>query len=134
MRGLGQLAARHGLHIQSHVSENRSEIAWVSSLHPEGASYTAVYDGFGLLTARTLLAHGVYLEPEERALLARRGAAVSHCPSRSREYGVKVAHIVSMGSGRTHSEFGVTRSASESDGAAAPGLSLIHISEPTRRS
>ena len=65
MHALGALAARHNLPIQSHVSENKNEIAWVRSLHPEEASYTAVYDAHGLLTERTFLAHGVYLEATE---------------------------------------------------------------------
>ena len=38
------------------------------------------YDAPGLLTRRTVLAHGVYLTAPERALLRERGASVSHCP------------------------------------------------------
>ena len=80
MRGLAELAARHNLLIQSHISENLGEIDWVKSLHPTETSYTAVYDAAGLLGARTILAHGVYLGKEERALFRARGAHVSHCP------------------------------------------------------
>ena len=43
MDGLGRLGERYGLPVQSHLSENRSEIAWVGQLHPECASYTEVY-------------------------------------------------------------------------------------------
>jgi guanine deaminase len=80
MRSLGESARRHNLLVQSHVSENRGEVEWVSNLHPEEESYTAVYDTHGLLGERTLLAHGVYLEPKERILLRERGATVAHCP------------------------------------------------------
>ena len=81
MHALGDAARRHGgLLIQSHVSENTGEIAWVRELHPEAGSYTGVYDAHGLLGPRTILAHGVYLEPAERQLLKARGATVSHCP------------------------------------------------------
>ena len=52
MRGLAALAARHNALIQSHVAENRNEIAWVRSLHADCASYTDVYDKHGLLTNR----------------------------------------------------------------------------------
>ena len=80
MAGLGALAKEHNLLVTSHVSENEGEIAWVKELHPEAPSYTAVYDMMGLLTDKTILAHGVYLRQDERALFKARGAAVSHCP------------------------------------------------------
>jgi len=80
MTKLGQLAARHGLRITSHVSESPGEISWVQSLHPEHKSYTDCYDSPGLLTPRTILAHGVYLNYEERSLMARRGTTLAHCP------------------------------------------------------
>jgi len=80
MGGLAQIARKHDLLIQSHISENLGEVEWVKSLHPADASYAGVYDSAGLLTSRTVLAHGVYLTPEERALFVSRGATVSHCP------------------------------------------------------
>jgi guanine deaminase len=79
MRGLGNLAKEMALPIQSHVSENLAEIAWVAELHPECASYTEVYDRYGLLTGRTILAHGCHLTDAEIALLAERGASIAHC-------------------------------------------------------
>ena len=81
MKGLGKLSNRNGgLLITSHVSENKGEIAWVRELHPELPTYTSCYDDPGLLTPRTILAHGVYLDKEERALLRSRKSTVSHCP------------------------------------------------------
>ena len=62
MNGLGRLGERYGLPVQSHLSENRSEIAWVAQLHPECASYTEVYRDYGLLRrGRTIMAHAVHL-------------------------------------------------------------------------
>ena len=80
MAALGKLADAHGLLVQSHVSENRSEIAWVKELHPECASYTDTYARYGLLSDRTLLAHGVHLTDAELELLARTRGTVVHCP------------------------------------------------------
>lgn len=81
MRGLASQARSWGqLHIQTHLSENQSEIEWVKSLFPECESYTSVYDSCGLLTKRTVLAHCVHLTPEEAQLIKRKGAGVSHCP------------------------------------------------------
>jgi len=79
MTGLATIAAKHDLLIQSHVSENQGEIEWVKDLHPEASSYTGVYDMMGLLTAKTVLAHGVHLGADERKLLASRQAVVAHC-------------------------------------------------------
>ena len=80
MRGLAEIASRHQLLITSHISENLGEIEWVRSLHPLEESYTACYDSPGLLTPRTILAHGVYLGEQERAVLRSRGSSISHCP------------------------------------------------------
>lgn len=84
MAALGKLAAQEGLAVQTHVSENAGEIELVASLFPAesggGRGYAGVYDAFGLLTSRTILAHAVHLSEEERKLVAARGAKVSHCP------------------------------------------------------
>ena len=68
------------LHIQSHIAENTAEVDLVQHAFPDAASYAAVYDGFGLLTHRTILAHAIYLSAEERSLLKARDTKISHCP------------------------------------------------------
>ncbi len=86
MKGLGELAAATKLPVQTHISENANEIALVRELFPASVTgaaedtYAAVYDAFGLLTDRTILAHGVHLTASEVALIAARKAKVSHCP------------------------------------------------------
>jgi guanine deaminase len=75
----GEDAAFH-LPIQTHISENPSEIALVGALFPQHASYAAVYDAHGLLGPRTVLAHAVHLTAAEATLCAARRAGVSHCP------------------------------------------------------
>lgn len=78
---LGQLAAtRPDVPIQTHISENTSEVQLVREMFPEAAGYAEVYDMYGLLTERTVLAHAVHLTEEEAELVAERGAKVSHCP------------------------------------------------------
>lgn len=67
-------------YVHSHISENRNEVQWVHDLFPE-AEYADVYDDYGLLGDRTVLAHGVYLSEEELDLLARRGTRIAHCPN-----------------------------------------------------
>jgi len=67
-------------YVHTHISENRTEVAWVHELFPE-AEYADVYDRYGLLDGKTVLAHGVHLTEEELDLLSRRGARISHCPN-----------------------------------------------------
>ncbi len=67
--------------VQSHVSENKAELKWVAELFPEAANYVDVYNRAGLLTRRTVLAHGVHLTADERTVLGQRGTSISHCPN-----------------------------------------------------
>jgi guanine deaminase len=66
--------------VHTHISENRNEVQWVQELFPE-AEYADVYDRYGLLDEKSVLAHGVWLTAEELDLLARRGTRIAHCPN-----------------------------------------------------
>ncbi|KAJ3199792.1 hypothetical protein HDU67_002548 [Dinochytrium kinnereticum] len=81
MSFLGKLAVERNLPIQSHLSENRNEIKWVAELHPEETTYTGVYKRYGLLNQRSVMAHCIHLDEEERKLMLETGAGVSHCPT-----------------------------------------------------
>ncbi|MFO0443286.1 MAG: guanine deaminase [Betaproteobacteria bacterium] len=69
------------LHMQTHLAENRDELRWVGELFPQARSYLAVYDDAGLLHGRSVLAHGIWLDADDRARLAATGAHVAHCPT-----------------------------------------------------
>ncbi|MBL0727817.1 guanine deaminase [Piscinibacter sp. HJYY11] len=69
------------LYMQTHVAENRAEVAWVKELFPEARSYLDVYHRAGLLHRRSVLAHGIWFDDEDRALVCRCGAQVAHSPS-----------------------------------------------------
>lgn len=78
----GRLAAEvPGVHLQSHVAENRDEVAWVARLFPDARSYLDVYDRFGLLRERAVYAHCIWLDDADRARLAASGTAASFCPT-----------------------------------------------------
>jgi guanine deaminase len=82
LRGAGELAAAYpDVWIQSHVAENKDEVAWVRSLYPAARSYAAVYDQFGLLRHRSVYAHGIYLDDVDRALFANTGASIAVSPT-----------------------------------------------------
>lgn len=78
---LGKLLHETGLPCQTHISENKAEIQLVKELFPDVESYTDVYDQASLLTSKTILAHAVHLSKEERALVKKRDAKISHCPA-----------------------------------------------------
>ena len=69
-----------GVVVQTHLAESPAGVALVRELFPDDPHYTGVYDRFGLLTPKTLLAHCVHLAPEEWRLIAERGCVVVHCP------------------------------------------------------
>ncbi|KAM8707180.1 hypothetical protein ACLKA7_011300 [Drosophila subpalustris] len=79
LRKLGDIAKKYDLHIQSHISENLQEIQVVNDIFK--TSYAGAYDEAGLLTKKTVMAHGVHLEDEEIALLKERGTSIIHCPA-----------------------------------------------------
>jgi guanine deaminase len=70
-----------GTYVHTHVSENVDETRWVRDLFPERAGYLDVYDHYGLLGRRSVLAHGVHLTEPERARIHETGSAVVHCPT-----------------------------------------------------
>ncbi|MCY7314237.1 MAG: guanine deaminase [Rubrivivax sp.] len=76
------LGRRHaGLYLQTHVAETQAEAAWVAQLFPEARSYLDVYDRAGLLHERAVLAHGIWLDAQDRARLHDTGAQIAHCPT-----------------------------------------------------
>ncbi|PZP35179.1 MAG: guanine deaminase [Roseateles depolymerans] len=77
----GLCRADASLYMQTHVAENRAEVAWVAELFPEARSYLDVYEQAGLLHERAVLAHGIWLDPADKRLLVERGAQIAHCPS-----------------------------------------------------
>ncbi|WP_300548119.1 guanine deaminase [Roseovarius sp.] len=82
---LAALGALWGEHpdclMQTHLSEQTDEIAWVRSLYPEARDYLDTYEAHGLLGARGLYGHAIHLEPRERDRLREVGAALIHCPT-----------------------------------------------------
>ena len=82
LRACGRLAATYQLPVQSHLSENKDEIALVKTLEPESTCYGDAYDRYGLFgQTPTVMAHCVWTEGEELELMKRRGVVVAHCPT-----------------------------------------------------
>jgi len=78
----GRLLQEHpGVYLHTHLSENADEIAWVKELFPETDSYLDVYDQAGLLSPRSVFAHGIHLCDSQCQRLADSGSAIAHCPT-----------------------------------------------------
>ena len=67
--------------IQSHVSENVNEVAWVKDLCPKAKDYTDAYARYGLVRPRAIYGHGIHLTDRELSVFSETGAAVAHCPT-----------------------------------------------------
>ncbi len=82
LSALGALWAEHpDCLMQTHLSEQLDEIAWVRGLYPEARDYLDTYEAHGLLGPNGLYGHAIHLEPREIDRLAEVGAAVVHCPT-----------------------------------------------------
>ncbi len=82
LEALGALWAEHpDCLMQTHLSEQVEEIAWVRELFPEARDYLDTYEQSGLLGARGVYGHAIHLEPREVDRIKEVGAALVHCPT-----------------------------------------------------
>src|SRR5690606_17309381 len=94
LRAAGELAARHGARFSTHAAETRMEQAIVAERY--GRSVIRQLDHLGLLNARAVLAHCVWLDDEEIEILARSGATVAHNPMSNLKLASGFARIPDM--------------------------------------
>ncbi len=113
----GQLLREHpGVYLHTHLAENTSECTWVAELFPESSHYLDVYDRAGLLSRRSVFAHGIHLCDDACDRLSESGSAIAHCPTsnlflgsglfpldRLSEKGVKVGIGTDIGGGTSFS-------------------------------
>ena len=82
LKALGDFAMSNNLKVQSHLSENKGEIAWVKELEPESTCYGDAYNRYNLFgQTPTLMAHCCYTEGEELELMNKNQVFVVHCPT-----------------------------------------------------
>ena len=105
------------LYVQTHVAETQAECRWVAELFPQARSYLDVYACHGLLGPRTVLAHGIWLDDTDRAVIKDSGAQIAFCPTsnqflgsglfdwqRTRVAGVPVSLATDVGGGSSLSQ------------------------------
>jgi guanine deaminase len=141
LQAAGELArARPQLHVQSHVAENHEEVRWIESLFPEARSYLDVYDHYGLLTPRSIYAHCIHLDADDRARMAERGAIAAVCPTSnlflgsglfdfdaSLAAGMALSLATDVGGGQSFSMFSAMRSAHEVGRLRGHALSSLQL-------
>jgi guanine deaminase len=103
LQGLGALRRKMNLPVQSHLSESRREIEWVRELCPKSEGYGAAYRDFDLFGnegegssaegAPTVMAHCVWPDEKEIALMAERGVFAAHCPQSNTNLSSGIAPI-----------------------------------------
>ncbi|MGO4622680.1 guanine deaminase [Ensifer sp. 2TAB8] len=69
------------LHLQTHLSENRDEIAFTCELYPEAKDYTDVYAHYGLLGRKSLFGHCIHLSEREADAMSETGSVAVFCPT-----------------------------------------------------
>lgn len=143
LHGAGELAARYpDVWVQSHVAENRDEVAWAQRLFPQARSYLAIYEQFGLLRLRAVLGHCIHIDGADRALLQATGTAAAVCPSSNlflgsgffdfaaaRQAGVGMALASDVGAGTSFSPFKTMLAAygAGRENQSKPGIGLSPV-------
>jgi guanine deaminase len=120
MEAAGALARAHpALHVQTHLSENRAEVALTLSLFPQARDYADVYARYGLLGPRSLMGHCIHLSDREIDAMAETGAVAVFNPTsnlflgsglfdlaRLRRRGARVAAATDVGAGTSYAMLG----------------------------
>ena len=87
MAGLGDLSHKyreddvHALRVQAHMCETTSDRDRTLELHKKFKSYTEMYNAYGMLHSRSILAHCIHLSEMDMKLLKETKAGVAHNPN-----------------------------------------------------
>ncbi|NDV87322.1 guanine deaminase [Aurantimonas aggregata] len=131
------------MHIQTHLSENEAEIAFVREAFPWSKDYTEVYERYGLVREKAMFGHCIHLSVRERAALSAGGATAVFCPTSNlflgsglfdreamREGGIRIGLATDIGGGTSYS---MLRTAAEAykvlalRGQKLPALEAFHM-------
>ncbi|MGO4379426.1 guanine deaminase [Pseudoduganella sp. RAF53_2] len=78
----GELAQKYpDTFLQTHVSENQEECAWVQQLFPQARSYLDVYDRYGMMRPRAVFGHCIWLNERDRERMVETRSAAAVCPT-----------------------------------------------------
>lgn len=82
LKAAGKLAREFpDVHVHTHLAENHDEVELVAKKFPWSRSYLDVYEQLGLVRERSVFAHCLHLDDQDREQLAKLGAAIAFCPT-----------------------------------------------------
>lgn len=97
LEAAGKLAAEYpDTWVHTHLAENQEEIDQTAKQFPWSRSYLDVYDHFGLIRERSVFAHCLHLDADDRALMAEKGGAGAFCPTSNLFLGSGLFDLQSM--------------------------------------
>lgn len=91
LQGLGRLAKKYDLPIQSHCSESIWEDHY--AIENYNLRDTQVLDKFGLLTNKSIMAHGTQLSDQDLDTFNSRQTSIAHCPISNIYFGNSVMRV-----------------------------------------
>jgi 5-methylthioadenosine/S-adenosylhomocysteine deaminase len=94
LKSAKKLAQKQGLLFQIHAAETRDEHDRIRAQH--GTTPIGYLDRLGLIDAATLLVHAVWVDENDMAVVADRGAAVAHCPESNMKLGAGIAPLTGL--------------------------------------
>ncbi len=144
LRAAGKLAAEFpDVHVHTHLAENHDEIARIAKQFPWSRSYLDVYEQTGLVRERSVFAHCLHLDDQDRTQMTKHGAAIAFCPTSNlflgsglfdlraaRECGIRTAVGTDVGGGTSLNMF---RTLSEAykvlhlQGQSLPGFQALYL-------
>lgn len=69
------------VYLQTHVSENKNEVAWIKTLFPWSKDYTDVYDHFNLLGEKSIFGHAIHISDREFQRFYETKSVFAWCPT-----------------------------------------------------
>lgn len=104
------------VYLQTHIAENKKEVAWVKELFPWSLDYTDVYDHFGLLGKRSIFGHAIYFSDREFKRFTETGSVCAWCPTsnfflgsglfdlhRAKKFNTRISLATDIGAGTSFS-------------------------------
>lgn len=92
--GVRDLSAKYGVRVHTHASENQDEIAMVEA--ERGMRNVVYLDHIGLARPNLILAHSIWLDEAEKAIIQKRGVKVTHCPGSNLKLASGIAEVPAL--------------------------------------
>ena len=122
---IAEASARTGRRVHMHLLETRRQRAWTDAQYANGI--VGHLDDIGLLSSRLTVAHGVWLTPDECALLATRGVTVATNTASNLRLRSGLAPLAEMHGCGTRFAIGLDGSAFDDDQDALRDLRLTRL-------